>query len=277
VLDIKTSLYGFIYRCYSPGLGRFLRRDPISEMGGVHLYAFLGNNPVSRKEFIGLTEYSGWGSYIDIYILINGGKPSSGRFSSFNAQTDSIVFVNSSGQSTSELLFLATLVSAGLAKEGCTEAAQHFLYWVNPQGTKPDLQPSLFQNKLSDHLQDVRSEAGKDCNAGTGSLQFDTSKKGDCIFLLLGDYSIGYTKTPASGNNVLVTFTVDDPYDFSRGADAAKTVNGIKIGIEDNVWLDLKGRNEGYGVDFKRSTSWTETVPCCPEPPPSNSGGGSRQ
>ena len=41
-LDIETGLVYYIYRYYTPELGRWLSRDPISELGGWNLYAMGG-------------------------------------------------------------------------------------------------------------------------------------------------------------------------------------------------------------------------------------------
>ena len=38
---------------YSPDLGRFLSRDPISEQGGRNLYAFVKNNPILKWDKLG--------------------------------------------------------------------------------------------------------------------------------------------------------------------------------------------------------------------------------
>ncbi len=46
--DSETGLYYYGYRFYSPPLMRWLNRDPIGEDGGVNLYAFCGNNGISR-------------------------------------------------------------------------------------------------------------------------------------------------------------------------------------------------------------------------------------
>ena len=54
--------YGFRY--YSPGQGRFLNRDPIEEAGGLNLYAFVGNDPVNRWDYLGLTDAIDCDSYI---------------------------------------------------------------------------------------------------------------------------------------------------------------------------------------------------------------------
>ena len=41
------GLYSYGFRFYSPGLGRWINRDPIGEAGGTNLYGFNNNNPVN--------------------------------------------------------------------------------------------------------------------------------------------------------------------------------------------------------------------------------------
>ena len=53
----ETGMYHYLYRAYSPSLARFITRDPIEEQGGVNLYCFVNNNPVSRWDVWGLVEY----------------------------------------------------------------------------------------------------------------------------------------------------------------------------------------------------------------------------
>ena len=43
------------YRAYDPDLGRWLSRDPISEGGGLNLYAYVNNGPVAKTDRLGLT------------------------------------------------------------------------------------------------------------------------------------------------------------------------------------------------------------------------------
>ena len=49
-----SGLYLTLNRAYSPTLGRWINRDPIGEKGGVNLYAYVGNNPISRNDPTGL-------------------------------------------------------------------------------------------------------------------------------------------------------------------------------------------------------------------------------
>jgi len=44
------------YRYYVPGLGRWISRDPIEEVGGSHLYAKSRNNALVRFDILGLLE-----------------------------------------------------------------------------------------------------------------------------------------------------------------------------------------------------------------------------
>ena len=53
--DAEADLYYYGYRYYSPSLGRWISRDPIGEAGGIGLYAFCNNNPVSKTDYNGLT------------------------------------------------------------------------------------------------------------------------------------------------------------------------------------------------------------------------------
>ena len=49
-----SGLYSYGFRFYSPGLGRWINRDPIREKGGGNIYAFVGNNPVNHSDARGL-------------------------------------------------------------------------------------------------------------------------------------------------------------------------------------------------------------------------------
>ena len=45
-LDGSTGLNYYGYRFYSPGLGRWINRDPIGERGGINVYAHVFNDPI---------------------------------------------------------------------------------------------------------------------------------------------------------------------------------------------------------------------------------------
>jgi len=44
----------YMFRNYSPRLGRWTQRDPIGLASGLNLYAFCGNNPLNRVDLLGL-------------------------------------------------------------------------------------------------------------------------------------------------------------------------------------------------------------------------------
>ena len=95
------GLYSYGLRFYSPGLGRWINRDPIGEAGGANLYGFAGNDPVNSGDAYGLAKVEvrfkslgiGNHAYIIVsdndgdnpYIIRFGGKGGSGGSASSNA------------------------------------------------------------------------------------------------------------------------------------------------------------------------------------------------
>ncbi|RJP70179.1 MAG: RHS repeat-associated core domain-containing protein, partial [Candidatus Abyssobacteria bacterium SURF_17] len=51
---VASGLYYYRARWYDPQLGRFMNQDPIGDLGGLNLYAYVGNDPVSRIDPLGL-------------------------------------------------------------------------------------------------------------------------------------------------------------------------------------------------------------------------------
>jgi RHS repeat-associated protein len=54
--DKECQHYYFGYRHYDPRMGRWLSRDPMGEAGGFNLYAYCGNDPVNRFDYLGMDE-----------------------------------------------------------------------------------------------------------------------------------------------------------------------------------------------------------------------------
>jgi len=54
--NADTGLYYYGYRYYHPRSGRWISRDPIAEHGGLNLFGFCSNNPVSKSDLLGLSD-----------------------------------------------------------------------------------------------------------------------------------------------------------------------------------------------------------------------------
>ena len=51
--EAQWNLYCYGYRYYIPGVGRWLSRDPIEELGGINLYAFCYNRAIGLYDRLG--------------------------------------------------------------------------------------------------------------------------------------------------------------------------------------------------------------------------------
>ncbi|MFN4874812.1 MAG: RHS repeat-associated core domain-containing protein [Akkermansiaceae bacterium] len=61
-----TGLYMYLYRDYDAPSGRWGSRDPIEEMGGVNLYAFINNFIVNKWDYLGLFRNNGDDQILDL-------------------------------------------------------------------------------------------------------------------------------------------------------------------------------------------------------------------
>jgi RHS repeat-associated protein len=75
-----TGVYFYRGRYYNPTFQRFISEDPIGIAGGVNLYAYTGNNPISFRDPFGTDKRgAGWASAVGHYLWNNfancGGVP----------------------------------------------------------------------------------------------------------------------------------------------------------------------------------------------------------
>ena len=71
--DNESGLLYYGYRYYNPSAGRWLSRDPIGERDALNVYQLVGNDPLSRWDYLGLKccliTYAAGGGYAPHSIL----------------------------------------------------------------------------------------------------------------------------------------------------------------------------------------------------------------
>ena len=104
----ESELFLTWFRAYDPALGRWLSRDPIRELGGLNIYAYVRNNPINLFDPLGLRD-------------IGPVNPGPNDYSSDGGGGSSRSDCNNTGFSFSD--FLKSIFSLGNAKSVADKAA----------------------------------------------------------------------------------------------------------------------------------------------------------
>jgi RHS repeat-associated protein len=65
---LNSGLVYYLYRYYDPNLQRWPNRDPIAELGGINMFTFVGNNPISSLDPRGLNQRLYWFGHMWIEV-----------------------------------------------------------------------------------------------------------------------------------------------------------------------------------------------------------------
>ena len=136
-----SGLYYYGYRFYEPNLQRWLNRDPIEEMGGINLYAYVLNDPVNQIDPYGLH----WTDYIPDFVTSRGAvnfAAGMGDNLSFgltdmarnaldiNDSVNKCAGAYSAGEWAGTALSAATGVAGGIKAAGVKGAGKEFSHWI---------------------------------------------------------------------------------------------------------------------------------------------------
>ena len=186
---------------YNPGTGRWLSRDPIEENGGVNLYGFVGNQPVSNVDALGLSPVLSGST-------VSGPIPSGSKSGAFNWQIQWSVNTASDntngGQILQDLSYTVEVRDcSGKLKPGYPKTNKYTEAWqVLPGGTTIDGFGYM-------HLNPIDTNADKDTFAGPS---YGTCTQGKVTELGFARYYPNQTSpawsTGTQGNG---TFSVDLP------------------------------------------------------------------
>jgi len=169
--DAETSLIYYGYRYYDSKRGAWINRDPIEESGGVNLYGFVTNNPVTYSDALGLAKRYLVGD--TLFYSCNCGWIDTGHMRAENAQEIlDKVRANKGKESLTRLGFLVEHSQrAGVKKFGVfvgyTVTGEYFVRY----NLKPDEQVSvalgiykevseMFERRQSGRVQDWFTSSG---------------------------------------------------------------------------------------------------------------------
>jgi len=129
-VDLLTGDYDFGYRRYSTDLQRWLHQDPIREAGGINLYQFVGNNPLSYVDRDGLDPVTG--TLLGVATTVGTGSTGAG--------SATVLTVSGAGATVG---ISATGVGAGVVA-GALAAGGAAAVWYLVETTPPS--PVLYPN-----------------------------------------------------------------------------------------------------------------------------------
>jgi uncharacterized protein RhaS with RHS repeats len=225
ILLIPNIAYGI----YDPTEGRWITRDPIQEQGGLNLYAYCGNNPISLRDPSGKgTEEEAIAIPQALSQMIEAGQYDAAR-----------TFVSTYGSSIEQTAFLNAQIAIAEASSG-VYAAEAAAYGTGGAGaTRAALQPlltSLVRNPLLSNLAQCQKQ--KILSVGIDLLKALAKKAGEKLVF-----------NPATAANGVVGFTGQGVAGMAEGEVPSVFIDssgGVFQGALNKV-MNQAGELTGYG------------------------------
>ena len=143
--DEASNLYYYRARYYSPQLGRFISQDPTGFTGGLNWYAYVGGNPISNSDPLGLYAMPWHGFISFIALTMSGVDPLT---ASLTAGTD-MGFDFSPGSQNPANANWHSMATPGQSKACARAGAQNFINSQVASGNLIGLGAALHTNEDS--------------------------------------------------------------------------------------------------------------------------------
>jgi RHS repeat-associated protein len=160
--DHESGFLNYGFRYYSPWVGRWLSKDPIMERGGKNLYAFVGNQPISKYDRLGLVDINLVPKDDDAYKYWNEYNTDKDTLSvAAHSSADSILDSNGNALSVNDLV---SMIKNNKKFNACKTIKLFMCNVANPDASGISI------------AQQVATALNKKVEAPDGFLTIDTSK-----------------------------------------------------------------------------------------------------
>ncbi|HEU4495865.1 MAG TPA: RHS repeat-associated core domain-containing protein, partial [Flavobacterium sp.] len=188
--ELGMNVYDFGFRNYDPTIGRWFNIDPLAELASNKTpYHFVSNNPISRIDLLGLTDYT-----------LNRKTGEITQIGEADDNPDRILKTNSKGEvrynRKGEAIVEIDGIARGILRDGMNFKTNDNLIKVGERGQPTVSQVELFVLKLSAYI-------GKEISGA----YFSKNGSINDTYMSIGQYKDNtYTKSLSKGTNLRAYF-----------------------------------------------------------------------